>query len=344
MNADVIDANTIGELIDVRDDNGTPRLNEFVLNNSNGNFTIAKKAGVGFYVGADENQSTFDFTIKFSLDGVEIFQSFEGSIGNIRPTFTSTPTIYTPPSTYLEPGAVTMPNSRILKYRTSATDSGVDQILNGFNGSADTTLNTKDLTWEITSIKCIDGKNIDSNLDWLADATGLGEIVSNFSIDFDDGDWPVLAQTLTDQFVDQQVYYTESEWKAAFGDPPGSITEPDSWRLLQNVELKNLGKEASNFFLTDINNIASGYNLNEDKTKISIPSLQGAEVTFNVQYEGIGSNFITNVYPSSWTNGDVYYNTMILLEFAEFEIKLQCTDGQGQSLQNEVVLRIKYTQ
>ena len=84
--------------------------------------------------------------------------------------------------------------------------------------------------------------------------------------------------------------------------------------------------------------------MNEDKTKISIPSLQGAEVTFNVQYEGIGSNFITNVYPSSWTNGDVYYNTMILLEFAEFEIKLQCTDGQGQSLQNEVVLRIKYTQ
>ena len=138
VNALITNANAVGSLVKVVDGTNAPRNNDFKIVNSNGFFTIQtnKQPGEGFYVSDDARKTTFDFTVKITINSIDVFTSFSGSIKNITPSYV------TPLPVFPFPALLDTLN-----------------ILRGFkalNGSGDTSLNKNDLTWEIVSWKALD--------------------------------------------------------------------------------------------------------------------------------------------------------------------------------------------
>jgi len=135
VNALITNVNAVGSLVKVIDRTGAPRNNDFKLINSSGIFTIQtnKLSGEGFYIGNDARKTQFDFTVKITINAIDVFTSFSGSIGNITPSYVlPQPTVA---GNYNKNLKTTIPGWKAL------------------NGSGDSSLNKNDLTWEITSIK-----------------------------------------------------------------------------------------------------------------------------------------------------------------------------------------------
>ena len=173
VNALITNVNAIGSLVKVIDKTGAPRNNDFKLINSNGIFTIQtnKPFGEGFYISSDSRKTQFDFTVKITINAIDVFTSFSGSIGNITPSYV------TPLPVFPFPALLDAIN-----------------LLPGFkalNGSGDTSLNKNDLTWEIVSWKALDTSenrpfNYQSN-----SQLGGGNVV-------DQTQWPIILRGLDD--------------------------------------------------------------------------------------------------------------------------------------------------
>ena len=142
INAPITNVNAVGSLVKVVDGTNAPRNSDFELVNSSGTFSIrtTKPTGEGFYIGNDARKTQFDFTVKITINAVDVFTSFSGSIENVSPSYV-TPLPVFPIPAFLEKIS----------------------LLEGFkalNGSGDTSLNKNDLTWEIVSWKAVGGENI----------------------------------------------------------------------------------------------------------------------------------------------------------------------------------------
>ena len=141
INAPITNANAVGSLVKVVDGTNAPRNSDFELVNSSGTFSIrtTKLTGEGFYISNDARKTQFYFTVKITINAIDVFTSFSGSIENVSPSYV------TPLPVFPFPGNL----------------SG--DILPGFkalNGSGDVSLNKNDLTWEIVSWKAVGGENI----------------------------------------------------------------------------------------------------------------------------------------------------------------------------------------
>ena len=135
INAPITNVNAVGSLVKVVDGTNAPRNSDFELVNSSGTFTLrtTKSTGEGFYISNDARKTQFDFTVKITINAVDVFTSFSGSIKNITPSYVSPqPTVA---NAYNKNSRSTIPGWKAL------------------NGSGDSSLNKNDLTWEITSIK-----------------------------------------------------------------------------------------------------------------------------------------------------------------------------------------------
>ena len=147
VNSNITSVNTTGTLVSVFDGNNANRLNDFELNNNNGVFTIKTKktAGSGFFVSADSNKTFFNFTVKLSLNGVDVFKSFSGSIENKEPS-------------YVTP----LPQLNYSIGKSSSTLRNTDgsfAVFSALNGSGDVSLNKNELKWTLTSLKATSGAN-----------------------------------------------------------------------------------------------------------------------------------------------------------------------------------------
>jgi hypothetical protein len=353
-NQNVIDVNATGEIINVVDGNNTQRPNLFTLNNNNGNFSISKNSGVSFFVGNDSNATNFIFTIKLSLDNVDVFETFQGIISNTQPSFTPTPTLLTAPNdTYALP--ILFDNiPQPLRSQIIPSNTGPIQILKGLNGSSDTALQDKDLTWEITSIKCIDGDNIPADVNQIALVTGLDPYSFNPSNpDYDEDAANLVTQTLLNQYEQNKVYFPAK----ADGSPDTNKRGSDNWKILQNQELITTPYSGSNFSFADSTLIqivggtatALGYQAGVDSVGIIAPGLAGNSQSYSVDLDGQPNffqsyiNFFNQNNPVNNPAQDVNFDALVFLAFATFQVTIQLKDGAGAALQDDIVLKIKYT-
>ena len=170
-NAPITNVNAVGSLVKVVDGTNAPRNSDFELVNSSGTFSIRtkKSTGEGFYISSDSRKTQFDFTVKITINAIDVFTSFSGSIENITPSYV------TPLPVFPSPALLDQKNT-----------------LYGFkalNGSGDTSLNKNDLTWEIVSWKALDTSenrpfNYQSN-----SQLGFGNVV-------DQTQWPIILRGL----------------------------------------------------------------------------------------------------------------------------------------------------
>jgi hypothetical protein len=149
-------ANSTGVLVSVVDGHNNPRNGEFVINNNNGEFTIStnKQPGQGFYVGFDPLATTFVFTVKLTLNGIDLFKTFSGQVTNVAPTLIlPTDPVNLPP--YTISGSST--NGFLIPL---GVIGGLEACsFNAINGSGEVISQQEDLRWNITSIKAIAGTN-----------------------------------------------------------------------------------------------------------------------------------------------------------------------------------------
>jgi len=146
-NTPIINANVEGEIVKVLDKNNNNRTTEFsISDDSNGTFSISttNDPGKGYYIKQSENDTTFDFELLMTNDKYSIPIQFEGKINNERPVYQGTSG---------NDGDVTVAKTGQTFGRPSDGD-----FFECFNGSGDTSLNTKEVQWEIISAIVTDGK------------------------------------------------------------------------------------------------------------------------------------------------------------------------------------------
>jgi len=149
-NSPFLTVNASGSLINVLDGDQNDVTSLFKINNlGTGYFNIStnRSPGEGWYVGNDENLVEFEFTVSLESDGAVLYKTFDGEMGNIRPTYND---VYDGSSFYLDKAPVT-------KF-----PRGLDTVWDYFqatNGSGDTTLQGKELLWTLTSAILKDGQN-----------------------------------------------------------------------------------------------------------------------------------------------------------------------------------------
>jgi len=150
-NTAITGKNISGEIVSVFDTQNPPvdRTSEFSLNDdNNGTFSLSttKSAGNGYYIGQDESSTTFNFNLLMTNDKYSIPVSFQGGINNVKPAYQGT--------------SGSNGNVTINKLgETFGTPANTALAFECFNGSGDTSLQTKEIQWEVVSAICTDGEN-----------------------------------------------------------------------------------------------------------------------------------------------------------------------------------------
>jgi hypothetical protein len=166
QNTIITGKNIEGEIVSVFDKNGNNRTSEFSLNDdNNGTFSLstANATGKGYYVGADSNNTTFDFNLLMTNDKYTIPVEFQGSIDNVVPAYQG--------NTATSGKVYVCKNGEIFG---TVLDKTID--FECFNGSADTSLQRDEVSWHLISAQVIGGENAD--------------VPSNFNTDDYTFDWP----------------------------------------------------------------------------------------------------------------------------------------------------------
>ncbi len=151
QNTVITGKNIEGEIISVFDKNGNDRTIEFILNDdNNGTFSLstANATGKGYYVGANSNNTTFDFNLLMTNNKYTIPVEFQGTIDNVVPVYQG--------STSTSGSVSVCKNGEIF-------GTVLDKTINFecFNGSADTSLQRDEVSWHLVSAQVIDGENSD---------------------------------------------------------------------------------------------------------------------------------------------------------------------------------------
>ena len=146
QNNDLIDPNTVCELISVTDNtiNQVDRTNDFQITGVSGLFTI--KTNTEFYCGNDAGAYTFDFIIKMTINGISHIKVVEAEVSNADPIYTDssgTP-LGSPPS-----ATINNFTPAINPYRWNA--NGLVASFWGKNGSASNVLDQNEVSWIISS-------------------------------------------------------------------------------------------------------------------------------------------------------------------------------------------------
>ena len=155
QNTVITGKNIEGEIVSVFDKNGNNRTSEFILNDdSNGTFSLSttNATGKGYYVGADRNNTTFDFSLLMTNDKYTIPVEFQGSIDNVVPAYQG--------STATSGTVSVCKNGEIFG---TVLDKTID--FECFNGSADTSLQRDEVSWHLVSAQVIGGENADPPVD-----------------------------------------------------------------------------------------------------------------------------------------------------------------------------------
>ena len=164
----IIGANIEGEIVSVFDKNNNDRTSEFSINdNNNGTFSIAT-TNAGYYIKQSENDTTFDFSLLMTNDTHQIPVEFTGSIDNERPVYQGTTG---------SDGNITLSKTGELFGRPS--DGLLFECL---NGSGDTSLNTKEIQWEIISAVVTDGEAKPRPSDYAPNGVGVVWPTGYFSL------------------------------------------------------------------------------------------------------------------------------------------------------------------
>ena len=221
-NTNILDPNTTGSLISVFDQTLAPRNSDFqLISANNGSFTIQSTlaSGSGFYIGNNVNNTIFDFNIKLTNNGVDVFKSFIGRVENIEPIYNGS----------YDGGTYSVSKSLggILK-----DSSGNNEVFSAYNGSGDLSLRENELKWTLIDIIPIDGEN---------NPPPAGLVADNLSTD-----WPtVILQPGETRVHDYQIILNQSVRGGNFGG------------LAENIS-SIIGTEVNNFStLVKINSLSA---------------------------------------------------------------------------------------
>ena len=351
INTSITAATTTCRVLSVRDGNNADRTSEFEAStNSGGAFTLktTKPAGEGYYIGANIKDSSFKFAIEMSNNGVSVTKGFSGVIANKEPQYV----IPLPPNVNSTGGNV---SKNILPY---VVDKKIDSIVpnrkfrpNGFppgflsppfpgfkalNGSGDTTLNKKDLTWELYS--CIPIAGEDRPFNYLTPVVLADGQITNLAYNRDI--WPTIIRTAAsvtnaDPLKSYQIQIGReyvNENKVAL-IPGSSVTN-------NNGTIANASSS-----------IAPSLTITDDEALLYVFGLNGSiPATINIRVIDQGSdnflqglvNFLTTV-PFSITNNDYQTQTTIdvvqVIRFVTWECKFRVTDG-GNFQADDITVRI----
>ena len=277
VNSNITSVNTTGTLVSVFDGNNANRLNDFELNNNNGVFTIKTKkiAGSGFFVSSDSNKTFFNFTVKLSLNGIDVFKSFSGSIENKEPSYV---TPLPPLNYYINKFSNTLKNT-----------DGSFAVFSAINGSGDISLNKNELKWTLISLKAVQGANRpfspiiqlqDANGNWFhigsADANSWPTIIrqadSSGNITDNLGAVESYQIVLNREYVNTRAFVRISSFNAVGGLNSTPTTSVDDDSILVRVNSldtilgslpsisidpdgdPNLWQQVKNFFGNNANN------------------------------------------------------------------------------------------
>jgi hypothetical protein len=170
-NQALFDNSTSALLISVRDLFGTNRRQEFKIESAGtGSFTISTRNNNGYYIGADERGTTFNFTVKLTNNGISSTKTFTGKITNESPLLVDD----SGAPFNINPGQEHDADKSNGKFEIGLPASKWNRIFPGlgqpltrdngysyrcFNGSADTILREKELKWNLLEAKLIDYAN-----------------------------------------------------------------------------------------------------------------------------------------------------------------------------------------
>jgi len=146
QNNDLIDPNTVCELISVTDNTTmqVDRTNDFLLTGANGLFTI--RTNTEFYCGNVVGAYTFDFKIKMTINGISHVKVVEAEVSNADPIYTDSSGVPLP-----GPPSATINNFTPAENPWRWTANGVVASFWGKNGSASSSLDQNELSWVISS-------------------------------------------------------------------------------------------------------------------------------------------------------------------------------------------------
>ena len=166
QNTVITGKNIEGEIVSVFDKNGNNRTSEFILNDdNNGTFSLSttNATGKGYYVGADTNNTTFDFSLLMTNDKYTIPVEFQGSIDNVVPAYQ---------------GSTGTSGTVSVCKRGEIFGTVLDKTINFecFNGSGDVSLQRDEVSWHLIRAQVVGGENAD--------------IPPNYNTDDFTFDWP----------------------------------------------------------------------------------------------------------------------------------------------------------
>ena len=194
INTAITAATTTCSILSVRDQNNADRSSEFdVSSGANATFSLrtTKPAGEGYYVGSNTRDVIFNFAIEMSNQGVNVTKRFRGTIGNKEPQYV----LPLPPNV----AQTTVPykvrkdiDSIVPNRRIGPTSINVPPFpgFKALNGSGDSALNKKDLTWELVSCIPIDGEDLPFN--YLTPATTADGQIINLA--YNRAIWPTVIR------------------------------------------------------------------------------------------------------------------------------------------------------
>ena len=225
-NLPIIDINATGSLVSVIDGDQNDVTSLFrLVDLSNGFFNIStlRSPGEGWYVGVNENLTKFEFTVSLESDGYTLFKSIDGEIGNIKPSYLGA----------YDGMNFNLTKDPVVMFPTSVSDP-IDYF-EGTNGSADVTLERKEIRWTLTSAILIEGVNASTG--WYVDEN---EVAANFP----DGVVQPSQTPLPFQYVIN-------------GDYSGLFTLVD-WNINSNQSLNSIVAEKMRFIFAGIDAINNG--------------------------------------------------------------------------------------
>ena len=342
INTAITAATTTCSILSVRDQNNADRSSEFdVSSGANATFSLrtTKPAGEGYYVGSNIRDIIFNFVIEMSNQGVNVTKRFRGTIGNKEPQYVLPlpPNVDSPNSGGAagdgDPYEVNknidsiIPNRKLRPFAQTAPFPGFKAL----NGSGDSVLNKKDLTWELVSCIPIDGEDLPFDYETPA-TTADGQIIN---LAYNRAVWPTVIR------------------------PAGSVTPADP---LKSYQIQ-IGREYVNENRIQLipgssvtNNNGSVSNVSSS-TPPSLSIIDNEALLYVHQLNGtvdgitvdvfVGDNSFLNFI--SWNNSNNNYTTIVsinveeVVKFVLWECKLRVSDG-GNLRASDITVQIRQQQ
>ena len=235
QNTVITGKNIEGEIVSVFDKNGNNRTSEFILNDdNNGTFSLSttNATGKGYYVGADTNNTTFDFSLLMTNDKYTIPVEFQGSIDNVVPAYQ---------------GSTGTSGTVSVCKRGEIFGTVLDKTINFecFNGSGDVSLQRDEVSWHLIRAQVVGGENAD--------------IPPNYNTDNFTFDWPI-------GYIDDPTVTIEPYQIQNLMDVSNSIFFTDG----VGISRKPFNSSAVKIDFQGINSIPQDFLARFDRTRLNI--------------------------------------------------------------------------